>query len=146
MTMNNQENGGITSIFDNTSSQNVGKGVERKNSKDGKTVFVVFFVDLLVGGCFMIVLNIVEQIKQQVELKEDEAIKAQTNNMPSIADAMAEIQRQEAEKEEARLKAEEEDRRRREQAKDDRLEPLQVQQQEEPTIVYHPTDAPQENQ
>ncbi|HHR6493640.1 TPA: type IV secretion system protein VirB10 [Providencia alcalifaciens] len=145
MTTNNQENGSIPSIDDTTSRNIVGTGVERKNSKVIKTIFVFSIVALLVGGLFMTVLNLDEQDKQQVELKEDEAIKAQTNNMPSIADAMAEIQRQEAEKEAARLRAEEEERRRREQEEADRLARLQEQQQVEQTISSNQTEAPQEN-
>lgn len=146
MTTNNQENGSIPSIDDTTSRNIVRTGVERKNSKVIKTIFVFSIVALLVGGLFMTVLNLDEQDKQQVELKEDEAIKAQTNNMPSIADAIAEIQRQEAEKEAARLRAEEEERRRREQEEADRLARLQEQQQVEQTISSNQTEAPQENE
>lgn len=135
MTTNNQENGGIPSIDDTTSRNIVGEGVERKNSKLIKTVFVFSIVALLVGGLFMTVMNLDEQDKQQVELKEDEAIKTQANNMPSIADAMAEIKRQEAEQEAARLRAEEEERRRKEQEEADRLARLREQQQVEQTIA-----------
>mgnify|MGYP001005419351 CR=1 FL=1 len=74
MTTNNQENGGIPSIDDTTSRNIVGEGVERKNSKLIKTVFVFSIVALLAGGLFMTVMNFGEQDKQQVELKKDEAI------------------------------------------------------------------------
>ncbi|TYB29181.1 TrbI/VirB10 family protein [Aggregatibacter actinomycetemcomitans] len=137
MTTNNQENGGIPSIDDTTSRNIVGEGVERKNSKLIKTVFVFSIVALLAGGLFMTVMNLDEQDKQQVELKKDEAIKTQANNMPSIADAMAEIKRQEAEQEAARLRAEEEERRRREQEEADRLARLREQQQVEQTIAIN---------
>ncbi|MBF1227463.1 MAG: hypothetical protein HXM24_09255, partial [Haemophilus parainfluenzae] len=137
MTTNNQENGGIPSIDDTTSRNIVGEGVERKNSKLIKTVFVFSIVALLAGGLFMTVMNLDEQDKQQVELKKDEAIKTQANNMPSIADAMAEIKRQEAEQEAARLRAEEEERRRREQEEADRLARLREQQQVEQTIAVN---------
>lgn len=137
MTTNNQENGGIPSIDDTTSRNIVGEGVERKNSKLIKTVFVFSIVALLAGGLFMTVMNFGEQDKQQVELKKDEAIKTQANNMPSIADAMAEIKRQEAEQEAARLRAEEEERRRREQEEADRLARLREQQQVEQTIAVN---------
>lgn len=137
MTTNNQENGGIPSIDDTTSRNIVGEGVERKNSKLIKTVFVFSIVALLAGGLFMTVMNLDEQDKQQIELKKDEAIKTQANNMPSIADAMAEIKRQEAEQEAARLRAEEEERRRREQEEADRLARLREQQQVEQTIAVN---------
>ena len=137
MTTNNQENGGIPSIDDTTSRNIVGEGVERKNSKLIKTVFVFSIVALLAGGLFMTVMNLDEQDKQQVELKKDEAIKTQANNMPSIADAMAEIKRQEAEQEASRLRAEEEERRRREQEEADRLARLREQQQVEQTIAIN---------
>lgn len=141
MTTNNQENGGIPSIDDTTSRNIVGEGVERKNSKLIKTVFVFSIVALLAGGLFMTVMNLDEQDKQQIELKKDEAIKTQANNMPSIADAMAEIKRQEAEQEAARLRAEEEERRRREQEEADRLARLREQQQVEQTIAVNQSES-----
>lgn len=146
MTTNNQENGSIPSIDDSPSRNIIGTGVERKNSKLIKTAFVFSIAALLVGGLFMTVLNLDEQDKQQVELKKDEAIKTQTNNMPSIADAMAEIQRQEAEKEAARLRAEEEERRRKEQEEADRLAQLKEQQQVEQTISANQTESYQDTE
>lgn len=146
MTTNNQENGSIPSIDDSSSRNIIGTGVERKNSKLIKTAFVFSIAALLVGGLFMTVLNLDEQDKQQVELKKDEAIKTQTNNMPSIADAMAEIQRQEAEKEAARLRAEEEERRRKEQEEADRLAQLKEQQQVEQTISANQTESYQDTE
>lgn len=146
MTTNNQENGSIPSIDDSASRNTIGTGVERKNSKFIKTAFVFSIVALLVGGLFMTVLNLDEQDKQQVELKKDEAIKTQTNNMPSIADAMAEIQRQEAEKEAARLRAEEEERRRKEQEEADRLAQLKEQQQVEQAISANQTESHQDTE
>ena len=146
MTTNNQENGSIPSIDDTTSSRNIiSEGVERKNSKLIKTVFVFSIVALLVGGLFMTVMNLDEQDQQQIELKKDEAIKTQSNNMPSIADAMAEIQRQEAEKEAARLRAEEEERRRKEQEEADRLARLREQQQVEQAVATKESEPSQDS-
>lgn len=146
MTTNNQENGNIPSIDDTTSSRNIiSEGVERKNSKLIKTVFVFSIVALLVGGLFMTVMNLDEQDQQQIELKKDEAIKTQSNNMPSIADAMAEIQRQEAEKEAARLRAEEEERRRKEQEEADRLARLREQQQVEQAVAIKESEPSQDS-
>lgn len=136
MTTNNQDQDGrITSVEDSTSRNNIGEGIERKKGKIIKHIVVFSIVALLVGGLFMTVLNFDEQDKQEIALKEDEATKAQTNNMPSLAEAMEEIRRQEAEKEAARLRAEEEERRRREQEEADRLARLKEQQEIEKTIL-----------
>ncbi|MCQ9124688.1 TrbI/VirB10 family protein [Rodentibacter caecimuris] len=136
MTTNNQDQDGrITSVEDSANRNNIGEGIERKKGKIIKNIVVFSIVALLVGGLFMTVLNFDEQDKQEIALKEDEATKAQTNNMPSLAEAMEEIRRQEAEKEAARLRAEEEERRRREQEEADRLARLKEQQEIEKTIL-----------